>query len=81
MSEIYEQVEDVVADLLKIDKSTIKPESRFVDDLGADSMKSVELVAALEEAFDIEMEEEDAVKVQTIGDAATFIETVLADTE
>jgi acyl carrier protein len=81
MSNVYEQVRDVVAELLKIDAATIEPGSTFVDDLGADSMKSVELVAALEEAFDIEMDEEDALKVKTVGDAASFIEQVLADSE
>lgn len=77
MSDVYEQVKEVVADLLKIDTGTIEPESKFVDDLGADSMKSVELVAAFEEAFDIEMDEEDALKVKTVGDAASFIENCL----
>ena len=81
MSEVYEQVQEVVTDLLKIDKSSITSESKFVDDLGADSMKSVELIAAFEEAFDIEMEEEDAITVKTVGDAASFIDTILADTE
>ena len=81
MSEVYEQVKDVVADLLKVDAGTITPASKFVDDLGADSMKSVELVAAFEEAFDIEMDEEDALKVKTVGDAASFVEQVLADSE
>lgn len=81
MSNVYEQVKDVVADLLKIDADGITPESKFVDDLGADSMKSVELVAAFEDAFDIDMDEEDALKVKTVGDAAGFIEQVLADSE
>ncbi len=81
MSNVYEQVKDVVADLLKIDADGITPESKFVDDLGADSMKSVELVAAFEDSFDIDMDEEDALKVKTVGDAAGFIEQVLADSE
>ncbi len=77
MSDVYEQIKEVVADLLKIDAGRITPESTFVNDLGADSMKSIELVAAFEEAFDIEMDEEDALKVKTVGDAATFIEQCL----
>lgn len=78
MSGIYEQVKDVVADLLKIDAGNIKSESKFVEDLGVDSMRSIELVAAFEEAFDIEMDEEAALKVKTVGDATAFIERCLA---
>jgi acyl carrier protein len=78
MPETYEQVKTVTADLLKIDAGAINPDSRFVEDLGADSMKSIELVAAFEEEFDIEMEEEDALKVKTVGDAAAFIDAMLA---
>lgn len=81
MNDVFEQVKKVVADLLKKDPAAITPESRFVEDLGADSMQSVELVAAFEEAFDIEMQEEDALKVKTVGDAATFIQQIIDETE
>ena len=76
MSDIHEQVKEVVANLFKIDPETIKPDSRFVEDLGSDSMKSIEIIAAFEEAFDIEMEDEDALKIKTVEAAALFISTI-----
>ena len=77
MTDTFEKVKEVVADLLKIDPGIVQQDSRFVEDLGADSMKSVELVAAFEDAFDIEMDDEAALKVKTAGDAALFIEALL----
>ncbi len=71
--EILRRVEKVVAQVLKVDPRDIRPESNFSFDLGADSMSSVALVAAFEEEFDIEMEEDKAREVQTVGDAAEFI--------
>ncbi len=71
--EILRRVEKVVAQVLKVDPRDIRPESNFSFDLGADSMSSVALVAAFEEEFDIEMEEDKAREVQTVGDAADFI--------
>mgnify|MGYP001553616735 CR=1 FL=1 len=82
MSENVEQkVRDVVVDVLKIDPGVIKPESRFTADLGAESIQSVELVAAFEEAFDIDMDEDEALSVQTVGDAVAYIEKCLAESE
>jgi len=78
MSDTYERVKEVTADLLKIDPAAIRPESRFVEDLGVDSMKSIELIAALDEAFDIETAEEDALKIKTVGAAAAFVDESLA---
>lgn len=72
-TEILQRVEKVVAQVLKVDPKDIHPESNFSFDLGADSMSSVALVAAFEEEFDIEMEEDKARDVQTVGDAAEFI--------
>ncbi len=71
--EVLQRVEKVVAQVLKVDPKEIRPESNFSFDLGADSMSSVALVAAFEEEFDIEMEEDKAREVQTVGDAAEFI--------
>jgi len=80
MSESVEQkVRDVVMDVLKIDSGSIKSESRFTADLGAESIQSVELVAAFEEAFDIDMDEDEALAVQTVGDAVAFIEKCLSE--
>jgi len=79
MSETLNRLQSVVAELLKIDAGTIQEASRFVEDLGADSMQSIELVAAFEEEFDIEMDEDAALAVKTVGDAVTFIDKVIAE--
>jgi acyl carrier protein len=74
MSDVEKRVKEVVARTLKVDPSRIAAESRFVEDLGAESIQSVELVAAFEEEFDIEMDEEDALEVKTVGKAVAFVE-------
>ena len=74
MSDTAARVKKVVAETLKIDASMIKDESRFVEDLGAESIQSVELVAAFEEEFDIEMDEQGALGVKDVGGAVAFIE-------
>jgi len=80
MAESIEQrVHRVVRQVLKVDPSDIKPESRFSADLGAESIQSVELVATFEEEFDIEMDEDEALSVQTVGDAIEFIAACVAD--
>lgn len=68
----------VVAETLKVDESRVQDQSRFVEDLGAESMQSVELIAAFEEEFDIEMDEEEALDVKTVGRAIEFINAHLA---
>ena len=77
MSDVEARVKDVVVRTLKIDPGVITDDSRFVEDLGAESIQSIELIAAFEEEFDIEMDEDDAVGVKTVGGAVTFIEDVL----
>jgi acyl carrier protein len=77
--EILERVCDVVSDVLGVNVQDITQESRFVEDLGAESIQSVELVAAFEEEFEIEMDEETALRVQTVGKAVDFIAEVLAE--
>lgn len=72
-SEIQQRVEKVVSQVLKVDAREIKSDSNFAFDLGADSMSSVALVAAFEDEFDIELEEEKAREVQTVGEAVEFI--------
>jgi len=69
----------VCVELLKIEESRIHEASRFVEDLGADSMQSIELVASFEEEFDIEMDEDAALGVKTVADAVKFIDQVLAE--
>ncbi|MCM8768380.1 MAG: acyl carrier protein [Candidatus Omnitrophica bacterium] len=71
--EIEARVKKVTAQVLGLDEDMIRPESRFVEDLGAESVQSLELVAAFEDEFDIEMEEDAALQVKTVGDAVSFI--------
>jgi len=73
MATVEERVIAVTARVLSVDPSEIKPEHAFTTDLGAESVQSVELVANFEEEFGIEMEEDAALSVQTVGDAAEFI--------
>jgi len=73
MSDVRERVVRVVAETLKTDGVSMTDESRFVEDLGAESMQSVELIAAFEEEFDIEMDEQEAMDVKTVGKAVDFI--------
>ncbi len=70
---IEEQVKEIIAEQLGVEVETIKPESKFVDDLGADSLDVVELIMAFEEKFDIEIPDEDAEKIQTVGDVINYI--------
>ena len=72
-NEILTQVKDVVSNVLKVDATEISDDSNFIFDLGADSMQSVELVAGFEEEFDIEMDQDKALEIQTIQDAVNFI--------
>ena len=76
MSSVADRVVAVTARVLKVDPGTIKPEHSFTVDLGAESVQSIELVAMFEEEFDIEMEEDAALSVQTVGDATEFIAKV-----
>jgi acyl carrier protein len=76
-SEVQNKVKEVVARVLKIEEGDISDDSNFIFDLGADSMQSLELVAAFEESFDIEMDEDKALEIQTISDAVDFIHSYL----
>ena len=71
---ILEKVRSIVAEQLSVESTEIKPDSNFQNDLGADSLDTVELVMALEEAFDIEMPDEAAEGIATVGDAVKYIE-------
>ncbi|MGD1903967.1 MAG: acyl carrier protein [Geitlerinemataceae cyanobacterium] len=72
-NEIFAKVKDVVTDQLGVEASEVKPESSFVEDLGADSLDIVELVMAFEEEFDIEIPDEAAEKITTVQSAADYI--------
>ena len=72
--EIFQKVQSIVSEQLSVDSSEVKSDSNFQNDLGADSLDTVELVMALEEAFDIEIPDEAAEGIATVGDAVKFIE-------
>ena len=74
MSEIVDQVKKIVVDHLGIDESKVQLESKFIDDLGADSLDTVELVMAFEEKFNIEIPDDAAETILTVQDAINFIE-------
>jgi acyl carrier protein len=74
VASVSERVIDIVAEQLGVDKEKVKPETSFVNDLGADSLDTVELVMELEEEFDINIPDEAAEKIQTVGEAIGFIE-------
>jgi acyl carrier protein len=69
-----EKVREIVAEQLGVDIEEVTPEASFVDDLGADSLDTVELVMALEEEFGLEIPDEDAEKISTVQDAIKYIE-------
>lgn len=71
--EVFEKVKAVVVDQLGVSDTEVTKEASFVDDLGADSLDTVELVMALEEAFDTEIPDEDAEKLGTVGNAVEYI--------
>ncbi len=75
---LFDEVKEVVVEQLSVNADEVKEESKFVEDLGADSLDVVELVMALEEKFDIEIPDEDAEKIATVADAIKFIENIKA---
>jgi acyl carrier protein len=75
---VADRVKRVVAEVLEIDATTIADNARFVEDLGAQSIQSIELVAAFEEEFDIDMDDEQALSVKTVNGAVDFITKILA---
>lgn len=74
MSEISDKVKKIVVEHLGVEADKVTPESSFIDDLGADSLDTVELVMAFEEAFNIEIPEDAAEKITTVKDAVDYIE-------
>jgi len=75
---IFDEVKEVVVEQLNVSPDEVKEDSKFADDLGADSLDVVELVMSLEEKFDIEIPDEEAEKIATVADAVKFIENAKA---
>ena len=71
--EIFEKIKSIIIEQLQVSDTTVTEESSFIDDLGADSLDLVELIMALEEEFGIEIPDEDAEKVVTVGDVVNYI--------
>ena len=74
MASVEERVKQIIVEQLGVDEAEVTPNASFVDDLGADSLDTVELVMAFEEAFEIEIPDEDAEKIRTVKDAVTYID-------
>ena len=70
---VLNQLKAIVVDKLGVEEAAITPEANFIDDLNADSLDLVELIMSLEETFNIEIPDEDAEKIQTVGDAMAYL--------
>ena len=71
---VQERVKNIIVEQLGVEADQVKPEAQFVNDLGADSLDTVELIMALEEEFDIEKKKKKAEKIKTVGEAIDYIE-------
>ena len=71
---IEQRVKDIIVEQLGVNPDQVTPDAKFIEDLGADSLDTVELVMALEEEFNIEIPDEDAEKMKTVGDAIKYID-------
>ena len=69
----FEKLQDIIADVLNVQKEDIKPETTFVDDLGADSLDIFQIIMGIEEEFDIEIDNDEAEKIVTVQDAVNQI--------
>lgn len=74
VASVADKVTDIVCDQLGVPREKVTPETSFINDLGADSLDTVELVMELEEEFDISIPDDDAEKIQTVGEAIKYIE-------
>lgn len=79
MSEIKDKVKDIIVEQLGVNAEQVTPEAKFIEDLGADSLDTVELVMAFEEEFNIEVPDEDAETLTTVGDVYDYVEKRKAD--
>ena len=74
MSEVQDKIKQIIVDELGVDEAEVTENARFIEDLGADSLDLVELVMRFEEEFDIEIPDEDAEKIQSVGDAIRYVQ-------
>jgi len=74
MPGVEDKVKQIIVDQLSVEEGEVTPSASFVDDLGADSLDRVELIMAFEEAFDLEIPDEEAEKIKTVHDAVSYIE-------
>ncbi|MBO9130191.1 acyl carrier protein [Bacillus sp. 165] len=77
MADVLERVTKIIVDRLGVDETEVTPSANFKEDLGADSLDVVELVMQLEDEFEMEISDEDAEKIATVGDAVNYIESSL----
>jgi len=77
--DLEKRVSEIVVEQLGVTREEISAEASFIDDLGADSLDIVELVMAMEEVFDVEISDDDAEKIQTIGDAVSYLKEQLGN--
>ena len=75
MEPVADRVKKIIVDQLGVEEELVTPDASFVDDLGADSLDTVELVMEFEDEFDLNIPDEDAEKIQTVGDAIAYIES------
>lgn len=74
MATVFDRVKKIIVEQLGVEEDEVTPEASFVEDLGADSLDVMELVMALEEEFDMQISDEDAEKIRTVGDAVNYIQ-------
>ncbi len=78
MSQNFEKIKEIIIDKLGVDENKISEDAKFIDDLGADSLDTVELIMQFEEEFDIEISDEDAEKLNTVGSSVDYINEKLS---
>ena len=76
--DIFSKVKEIIVNELSVDESQVTKDARFIEDLGADSLDTVELIMKFEEEFDINIPEEDAEKMKTVGDAVEYLKSKLS---
>jgi len=74
MSDLHEKVKDIIVEELGVERDKVSDDASFMEDLGADSLDTVELVMAFEKEFDVDIPDEDAEKIRTVGDALKYLD-------